>query len=104
MNIFVYLIAKGYYIYRNKSRSKIWDNMTTEVCHHFPTLEWAGLLTVRTGTRQLPRHDYGHWWQEVGYQVLALDQDIPRLAKIVWYTVSEGNGQRHGCDGLSMVK
>ncbi|KAL3478543.1 major facilitator superfamily domain-containing protein [Aspergillus californicus] len=28
LNIVLYLFAKGYYVYRNKQRAKIWDNMT----------------------------------------------------------------------------
>lgn len=32
LSIFLFLFAKGYYVFKNKSRDKKWNAMTPEVC------------------------------------------------------------------------
>lgn len=58
MNICVYLIAKGFYWYKNKKRDQVWNAMTEEVSHS-GSQGFGNMLTMLVGTYSLSEHDQG---------------------------------------------
>lgn len=73
-NIVIYLLGKGYYIWRNKQRDQAWNALSKDVSNNPARLIYQWSANPCVGANSLPRDYDGCWKQAQGFPFCSLSQ------------------------------